>query len=123
PARPRPRWLLLAAVGVAAAAAIAVWALPEPITGPKPATSEAPPEPAPPSGPPLRFVVAPTVKPDVIRRELAPFQRWLGQRLDRPIELIIADSYRDTGERVISGRAHFGLLPPLLFVQTLAHEP
>ncbi|MBI4950479.1 MAG: PhnD/SsuA/transferrin family substrate-binding protein [Myxococcales bacterium] len=77
----------------------------------------------PPAGPPLRFVVAPTVKAEVIESELGPFLAWLGQKLDRPIELAIADSYEHTGELLASDRADFGLLPPLLLVATLAREP
>ncbi len=75
------------------------------------------------SGPPLRFALAPTVEPDVMRRELEPFARWLGRQLGRPVEVVIADSYDQSAELVVSGRAHLGLLPPLLFVQTLAREP
>ncbi|MCC6521504.1 MAG: PhnD/SsuA/transferrin family substrate-binding protein [Polyangiaceae bacterium] len=77
----------------------------------------------PPAGPPLRFVVAPTVKAEVIESELGPFLGWLGRTLDRPIELAIADSYEHTGELLASDRADFGLLPPLLLVATLAREP
>lgn len=74
-------------------------------------------------GPPLRFVVPPTVRPEVIRRELAPFTRWLGARLDRPVIVVLATSYEDAGERIASGDADIGLIPPLLYVQTVAREP
>jgi phosphonate transport system substrate-binding protein len=75
------------------------------------------------AGPALRFVVAPTVEPDVIRSEMASFARWLGISLGRPIEIVVADSYQDCGDRLIAGTSEFGLLPPLLFVQTVAREP
>jgi len=78
---------------------------------------------APPTGEPLNFVIAPTVEPQVIRRELAPFTRWLGGELNRPIELIVADSYQHSSDLVTSGGADLGLLPPLMFVQTFAREP
>lgn len=88
-------------------------------SGPQPAAapSAAASPPALPSGPPLRFVAAPTVKPEVLRRELAPFLGWLGRSLDRPVELTIAESYDETAELVISGRAQLGLFPPLLVVR------
>jgi serine/threonine-protein kinase len=76
-----------------------------------------------PTGPALRFVVAPTVKPEVMTRELAPFIDWLGRKVNRPVELTIADSYQHTGKLVTSGQAHFGLLPPLLYVRTSAATP
>jgi serine/threonine-protein kinase len=76
-----------------------------------------------PAGPPLRLVVAPTVDAAVIRSELAPFLRWLGATLDRPVDLVIADSYDQTGQMVSEGRADFALVPPLLFVRALASEP
>jgi len=74
-------------------------------------------------GPPLRFVVAPTVQREVILGELAPFARWLERELGRPVEVIVAQSYEQSGELVSSGSAEFGLLPPLLFVQASAREP
>ena len=76
-----------------------------------------------PSGPPLRFVVAPTVAAPVLRSELAPFLSWLGRALGRPVDLAIADSYDDTGDMVAAGRADFGLMPPLLLVRAQAREP
>lgn len=76
-----------------------------------------------PTGPPLRFVVAPTVESSVIRAELAPFLGWLGAALDRRVELVIAESYDQTGEIVAQDKADFGLLLPLLFIRALAKEP
>jgi phosphonate transport system substrate-binding protein len=58
-----------------------------------------------------------------MRRELGPFLGWLGRAVDRPVELIIADSYQHTAELVTSGEGHFGLFPPLLFVTTFAEQP
>ncbi|MFO0760975.1 MAG: PhnD/SsuA/transferrin family substrate-binding protein [Byssovorax sp.] len=78
---------------------------------------------APLTGPPLRFAVPPTVEQAVLRTELAPFLRWLGRSLDRPVELVIARSYDDTGDQIALGKADFGLLPPLLFVRAGAREP
>lgn len=75
------------------------------------------------TGPPLRFTIAPTVEPDVILRELAPFEQWLEGELARPVEIHIAESYEDCGTRVAESRAEIGLLPPLLFVQTKTREP
>lgn len=129
---PRHRWLPYGfAVALLVAAVVAWWGL---LREPGAAGSAVAPPPgssaptasvsvAPPTGPPLRFVVAPTVKPEVMRRELAPFLAWLGRAVDRPVELIIADSYRNTAELVTSGRGHFGLFPPLLFVSTMATAP
>lgn len=74
------------------------------------------------SGPPLRFVVAPTVEPEVIEKELAPFNTWLGEQLDRPVELVIASSYEHAAELLTSGRADIGLFPPLLFTRTKAEH-
>ncbi|MFO0590765.1 MAG: PhnD/SsuA/transferrin family substrate-binding protein [Polyangiaceae bacterium] len=76
-----------------------------------------------PSGPALRFVVAPTVEAGVLKRELTPFVTWLGGQVGRPIELILADTYDHTGEMISEGRADFALMPPLLFVRSLAGEP
>ena len=76
-----------------------------------------------PSGPVLKFVVAPTVESNVLKKELAPFLTWLGGQLGRPIELLLADTYDHTGEMVTDGRADFELMPPLLFVRSLAAEP
>ncbi|MBK8257994.1 MAG: PhnD/SsuA/transferrin family substrate-binding protein [Polyangiaceae bacterium] len=76
-----------------------------------------------PSGPPLRFVVAPTVDPAVLKNELAPFLLWLGRTLSRPTELLIADSYDHTAEMVAHGRGDFALMPPLLFVRAFRREP
>ncbi len=75
------------------------------------------------SGPPLRFAVAPTVEPDVMQKELAPFVRWLEGRLGRPVVVTIAASYDDCGEQLAKSEVDVGLLPPLLYVQTSAQEP
>jgi len=88
-----------------------------PTSAPSPSTATAP------TGPLVVFVVPPTVTPEVIRRELAPFLTWLGRAVDHPIELAIADSYDNAAELVKSGRAQIGLFPPLLVVRALALDP
>src|SRR5688572_12063014 len=78
---------------------------------------------APLGGAPVRFMIAPTVEPDVIREEMDPFVRWLGRTLDRPVEVMIAASYDECGESVVAGRTELAMLPPLKFVQTMARDP
>jgi phosphonate transport system substrate-binding protein len=55
--------------------------------------------------------------------ELEPFRQWLSRTLQRPVEMVVARTYRESGELVASGGAQLGLLPPLLFVQTTARQP
>lgn len=120
------RWLLLALALVAAAVVVLVAttrptqheSLGDDVAIPS-ETSEVL---AQPTGPPLRLVVAPTIEPDVIRSELAPFTVWLAGEVNRPVEIIVADSYQHSSELLTSGGAELGLLPPLLFVQSAARE-
>ena len=128
PKAPTPRlaWMLLLLLLLVGAGGSVVWLVHRAqatATAPLRAPSATAAAPRPPSGPTLRLVVAPTVKPEVLRRELAPFLGWLGRSLDRPVELTIADSYEHSAELVTSGRAELGLLPPLLVVSTMARTP
>ena len=75
------------------------------------------------TGPALRFAIAPTVKPEVIEKELAPFVGWLQSELHQPVALEVCESYDACGDKVIEGKVDIGLLPPLLFVQTTTREP
>jgi phosphate/phosphite/phosphonate ABC transporter binding protein len=123
-AAPRRLWLVVAAAVAAAAVAVPLALRPgRETTSTQPAGSPGGSASSSPAGRPLRFVVPHTVEPGVIRSELAPFLRWLGATLDRPIDLAIADSYDVTGQMVAESRADFALLPPLLFVRALASEP
>ena len=74
-------------------------------------------------GPALRFAVAPTVEPAVIRQELAPFVDFIARNIGRPVEIEIADSYKDCGDLVASSKVDVALLPPLLFVRTTHSHP
>lgn len=123
------RWgLIIALVVLVLAAAAIVWRTrhqPVAATAPRATNASSVQPSAAPAliGPPLRFVVAPTVERDVMRGELAPFLRWLEKALGRPVELTIAESYQHSGELVTSAAADIALLPPLLFVRTFAREP
>ncbi len=120
----RRSWFAAAFAAVAVAAAVIGIVRPgRETTSTRPAGSSAASPPSPLTGPPLRFVVAPTVESSAIRSDLAPFLGWLGGALDRPIELVIADSYDHTGQMLAQDRADFALLPPLLLVRALANEP
>ena len=124
PSRPTSRRLPLAALIALAATAVAIFlAVRPPANTPSPPLSTTTSAAAPPTGPVLHFGVPPTVAPTVLRSELAPFLVWLGRTLGRPVELVIAESYDNTGDMVASGRADVALLPPLLFVRAHALEP
>jgi phosphonate transport system substrate-binding protein len=124
PARPSPLRFVLGVVAVVAASALAIVLLRRGHESDAAAPAASASEEAPVlTGPPLRLSIPPTVKPEVIKSEMAPFARWLGVALDRPVELTVADSYDDCGRRVATSRVDLALLPPLLYVQTSAREP
>lgn len=71
-------------------------------------------------GPPLRFAIAPSYPPAVLRTEMAPLVGYLERAIGRPIELVVPATYGATTELLLRGEAHFGDIPPLQFVRARA---
>jgi phosphate/phosphite/phosphonate ABC transporter binding protein len=69
-----------------------------------------------PSGPPLYFGLPPSFPEEVAQREWEPLLAHLGQRLGRPIRLVVPDSYRALRKMLLQGKLHFANLPALQFV-------
>ncbi len=112
---PRGRWwriafLVAGALLVAVVAGIAF----------RPGTHQEMPAPA---GPPIQVGLYPASPTTDASRELAPLLRYLESRLNRPVSVVIAPSYRALREGLEASRYDFGLLPPLQYVLSRYERP
>jgi len=75
------------------------------------------------TGEPLPFGWAPTVDPEILRKELDVLHKYMERELRRPVPLIITDDYGDLSRRLQSGEVAIAALPPLLFTRAKLAEP
>ena len=75
------------------------------------------------SGPVIRIGWPPTLDPVVLERELEPLRIYLERETHRPVEFVMAGSYGDLSEQLITGKVSFASLPPFTFVQAQKQEP
>lgn len=108
--RGKGRWILLAAlvVALAAAAGFAYRFLSGPTR---------------PAGAPLYLGMPPSLPAEVIHRELRPFLRYLERRLDRPVELVVTKDYNSLRSMLLAGKLHMANLPALQFVLARQQNP
>ena len=71
-------------------------------------------------GPPVRVVLTPTMDEALLEEGWAPIAGYLEGELERPIELIVADTYGHARNMLLEDEADFGVLPPMLYIQ--AHQ-
>ncbi len=106
--------ILLLGLVVAVGVGIAMYGLP----------GEAPVDPyIPPTGEPIHLALAPIFDPDTLREEVEPLRRYLEERVDRPIELTVGDSYGRVASGVVEGTYDYGMLPPWAFLRTRESHP
>jgi phosphate/phosphite/phosphonate ABC transporter binding protein len=76
-----------------------------------------------PDGPSIKITLAPSITPSQLLEDLEPLRRHLQITLDRPVQFTVAGSYQDASVDVVSGNAHFALLPYNTLLNTLANDP
>lgn len=119
------RWQVGLTVGavllLAASAVIAFWGRSAESSDGEAAESETMIEPEI-SGEPLEFGVTPIATESVLRKEFEPIERYLERSLQRPINVVVADSYEETATKLRNGEFDVAMLTPLLFVRTRRAE-
>ncbi|MFB6263744.1 MAG: serine/threonine-protein kinase [Bradymonadaceae bacterium] len=75
------------------------------------------------SGEPLRFGWSPIATEEVLRKEIEPVRAYLRRKLQRPVKLVIPETYEKTGDMLASNELDFAVLTPLLYVRTKFNEP
>jgi phosphate/phosphite/phosphonate ABC transporter binding protein len=75
------------------------------------------------SGPGLTIILAPTVNPEILQRDLEPLRKYLQRKMEMEVSWRFADTYAATSEALLNGEAQFASLPPTLYVQTVAAHP
>jgi serine/threonine-protein kinase len=79
--------------------------------------------PARPTGETLYLGLPPSFPAEVSHKELAPFVRYLEQRLERPVELVVSKDYDGLRTMLLEGKLHMGNLPALQFVLARHQRP
>jgi len=70
------------------------------------------------TGEPIVIGFAPTIDPALLRVDVEPLREWLELTTLRPVRVVIAGSYQDLADRLVSGKLQFASLPPNLFLET-----
>lgn len=76
-----------------------------------------------PGGPVVRVTLAPTIEAHQLLEDLEPLRRYLQIAIERPVQFEVAGSYQSASNDMVSGAAHFGLLPYNTLVSTLDSDP
>lgn len=69
-------------------------------------------------GEPIGIAWAPTVDPDILRKEIEPLRKYLERSLGRPVTIDVTESYAESSKLLLAGEAPFAVLPPLMYVRT-----
>ncbi len=72
---------------------------------------------------PVTLGVAPTVGSDIVKQQIEPIARFIGDALGVEIRPVIADSYDDLIDRAVAGEIDIAWLPPLAYVKARGREP
>ena len=75
------------------------------------------------SGYPLPLGWPPYVDADLMLQEMESFQVYLEDTIQQQVPFVVADSYSDCVEQLLSGDLAFASLPPGLFVRAQEQEP
>jgi len=70
----------------------------------------------------ITIMLAPTVGPDILRKDLEPLRRYLQRKMGEALDWRFAASYQDAADALINGEVQFASLPPTLYVQTIARN-
>ncbi len=70
---------------------------------------------------PIRFALIES--PIHKKADLEPIATWLGERVGRPVELVIAADYSDMRKKIDGSEVEFAILFPLAFAQALERRP
>jgi eukaryotic-like serine/threonine-protein kinase len=76
-----------------------------------------------PPGIPLRFGLPPSFPPAVAQREMTGFLSYVERRIDRPVDLVVTQTYHALHAELISGQLDFAHMPPLQFLLAWHREP
>ena len=71
------------------------------------------------SEPTVTIMLAPTVKPDILRADLEPLRIYLGRELGETVAWRFASTYDEASEALVSGAVQYASLPPTLYVKTV----
>jgi phosphonate transport system substrate-binding protein len=73
--------------------------------------------------PGLTIMLAPTVNPEILKKDLEPLRKYLIRKMEMNVTWRFADTYAATSEALLNGEAQFASLPPTLYVQTVEANP
>jgi len=76
-----------------------------------------------PEGPALVLGLPPSFPAEVGKKELRPLLDYLEQKVDRRLELEVAENYRDLTSRLLKGKFHVAMLPALQYVMARSENP
>jgi phosphate/phosphite/phosphonate ABC transporter binding protein len=68
----------------------------------------------------ITIMLAPTVDPQILSRDLEPLKKYLSRTMGRPVDWRFAATYSETSEALLDKKVPFASLPPTLYVQTAA---
>jgi phosphonate transport system substrate-binding protein len=77
----------------------------------------------PPPGAVLKVAFAPLANREGMTADLQPFSEYLSEKLRRPVEIVIPESYEALSNDVINGNVHLAALPPFVYVKTTERDP
>lgn len=69
-------------------------------------------------GEPIAIAWAPTVDPEILRKEVEPLRKYLQRSLGRPVTVEVTGSYDESSQKLLLGEVPFALIPPLMYVRT-----
>lgn len=73
--------------------------------------------------PAITIMLAPTVKPEILRKDLEPLRVYLGRELGGTVAWRFAETYAEASNALLSGEVHYASLPPTLYVKTVEANP
>ena len=76
-----------------------------------------------PQGAPIRFGLIPAIAPARMVTEFTPVADYLGARLGRPVQLVVAKDYAEISTMLKTHQVEFAVLFPLAFAQAEATIP
>jgi phosphate/phosphite/phosphonate ABC transporter binding protein len=76
-----------------------------------------------PTGPPLTVAFPSTADRGLVIADLAPLRTYLEEKLHRPVEIDVPDSYEALLDRFLAGQVAVAVLPPNTYVQAKKREP
>jgi len=74
-------------------------------------------------GAPIEYGLPPVVDAATVEAELQPLRRYLEAKTERPVHFVVARTYQELADGLVSGRFSFAALPPQLYVETKARAP